>query len=240
MTVEAPKKAIRTTLVMSTLAVAATGATVSAGLLGTSPVNVTTAAADLGSAADRAVSDLGAGTAAAADAGAATSGAADSGAADSDADDSEADDSTAAPAAEAPARTQVISRSDRREASDPAKVAALSQDEGGAMSATESLSDKDPRDIARALLGQFGFSSDQFGCLDSLWTRESNWTWNADNPSSSAYGIPQALPGSKMSSAGTDWETNPATQIKWGLGYIQDRYGSPCGAWGHSQSNGWY
>lgn len=235
MTVEAPKKAIRTTLVMSTLAVAATGATVSAGLLGTAPVNVTSAAADLGSAADRAVSDLGAGTAAAADAGAATSGAADSGAAES-----EADDSAAAPAAEAPARTQVISRSDRREASDPAKVAALSQDEGGAMSATESLSDKDPRDIARALLGQFGFSSDQFGCLDSLWTRESNWTWNADNPSSSAYGIPQALPGSKMSSAGADWETNPATQIKWGLGYIQDRYGSPCGAWGHSQSNGWY
>jgi len=235
-TVEAPKKAIRTTLVMSTLAVAATGATVSAGLLGTSPVNVTTAAADLGSAADRAVSDLGAGTAAAADSGAATSGAAESDAADA----SESADVASVEADEAPARAQVISRSDRREASDPAKVAALSQDEGGAMSATESLSDKDPRDIARALLSEFGFSSDQFGCLDSLWTRESNWTWNADNPSSSAYGIPQALPGSKMSSAGADWETNPATQIKWGLGYIQDRYGSPCGAWGHSQSNGWY
>ncbi|HYH34650.1 MAG TPA: lytic transglycosylase domain-containing protein, partial [Nocardioides sp.] len=74
----------------------------------------------------------------------------------------------------------------------------------------------------------------------SLYTRESNWTWNADNPTSSAYGIPQALPGEKMASAGADWETNPVTQIRWGLGYIQDRYGSPCGAWAHSESHGWY
>ena len=66
--------------------------------------------------------------------------------------------------------------------------------------------------------------------------RESGWNVYADNPSSSAYGIPQALPGSKMASAGADWATNPVTQIRWGLGYIQDRYGSPCGAWGHSQS----
>ncbi|MFA6575059.1 MAG: lytic transglycosylase domain-containing protein, partial [Nocardioides sp.] len=108
------------------------------------------------------------------------------------------------------------------------------------MTRTEDLSDDDPREIGRALLAEFGFSSDQFGCLDSLWTRESNWTWNADNPSSSAYGIPQALPGSKMSSAGADWATNPVTQIRWGLGYIQDRYGSPCSAWGHSESVGWY
>ena len=90
------------------------------------------------------------------------------------------------------------------------------------------------------LLAEFGFSSDQFGCLDSLYIRESNWNPRADNPSSSAYGIPQALPGSKMASAGADWATNPVTQIRWGLGYIRDRYGSPCGAWGHSQSHGWY
>jgi hypothetical protein len=70
--------------------------------------------------------------------------------------------------------------------------------------------------------------------------RESGWRVDANNASSSAYGIPQALPGSKMSSAGADWATNPATQIRWGLGYIEDRYGSPCGAWGHSQSYGWY
>ena len=82
---------------------------------------------------------------------------------------------------------------------------------------------------------QFGFGADQFGCLDSLWTRESNWNLGADNPSSRRYGIPQALPGSKMASAGADWATNPATQITWGLGYIQDRYGSPCGAWAHSR-----
>ena len=65
------------------------------------------------------------------------------------------------------------------------------------------------------------------------------WRVNAAN-SSGAYGIPQALPGSKMASAGADWQTNPATQIAWGLGYIAGRYGTPCGAWDHSESNGWY
>ena len=104
------------------------------------------------------------------------------------------------------------------------------------MTRTEDLSDADPRDIARALLAEFGFGQDQFGCLDSLWTRESNWRVDADNPNSSAYGIPQALPGSKMASAGADWATNPVTQIRWGLGYIEDRYGSPCGAWGAQPS----
>ncbi len=132
------------------------------------------------------------------------------------------------------------SRSDRREALDPAKEIALSGQAGAAVTVTEDVTDDDPRLVARALLGEFGFSQDQFGCLDSLWTRESQWRTTADNPNSSAYGIPQALPGSKMSSAGADWATNAATQIRWGLGYIQDRYGSPCGAWGHSQSNGWY
>ena len=99
---------------------------------------------------------------------------------------------------------------------------------------------RDPRSAAQAMLGDHGWSSDQFGCLESLWEKESNWDPNAANPTSSAYGIPQALPGSKMSSAGSDWETNPITQISWGLGYIEDRYGSPCSAWSHSQSNNWY
>ncbi len=98
----------------------------------------------------------------------------------------------------------------------------------------------DPRGIAQAMLADFGWGSDQFSCLDSLWQKESNWNPQAQNPSSGAYGIPQALPGSKMASAGADWQTNPATQIKWGLGYIKDRYGSPCAAWNHSQSVGWY
>jgi hypothetical protein len=97
-----------------------------------------------------------------------------------------------------------------------------------------------PRSIARAMVADRGWSSSQFSCLDRLWQKESNWRVTATNPSSGAYGIPQSLPGRKMSSAGSDWRTNPATQIKWGLGYIADRYGTPCGAWSHSQSNNWY
>ena len=62
----------------------------------------------------------------------------------------------------------------------------------------------------------------------------------AANPGSGAFGIPQALPGSRMASAGPDWQTNPATQITWGLGYIRDTYGSPCAAWSHEQAAGWY
>lgn len=80
----------------------------------------------------------------------------------------------------------------------------------------------------------------QFGCLDRLWTKESGWNHRAMNPSSGAYGIPQSLPASKMASAGSDYLTNPITQVKWGLGYISSRYGSPCNAWAHSQSVGWY
>ena len=144
-------------------------------------------------------------------------------------------------AADVAERDQQGSRSaDRREATDPAKQAALAADDGPAMTRHESIADDDPRDIARALLPQFGFSSDQFSCLDSLWVGESGWRVDADNPTSSAYGIPQALPGEKMASAGPDWATNPATQIKWGLGYIADRYGSPCGALSFKSGNGWY
>ena len=90
------------------------------------------------------------------------------------------------------------------------------------------------------MLGNYGWSSGQFGCLDSLWTKESGWNSHATNGSSGAYGIPQSLPGSKMASAGSDWQTNPATQIKWGLQYIKDVYGSPCSAWSHSQAVNWY
>ena len=103
-----------------------------------------------------------------------------------------------------------------------------------------SIPSGDPRAIAQAMLADYGWGSDQFSCLDSLWQRESNWNPQARNPYSGAYGIPQALPGEKMASAGSDWQTNPATKIKWGLGYIKDRYGSPCAAWEHSQSVGWY
>ncbi|WP_205783776.1 lytic transglycosylase domain-containing protein [Microbacterium sp. 10M-3C3] len=92
---------------------------------------------------------------------------------------------------------------------------------------------------ARGMLASRGWGDDQFSCLVSLWNKESGWRVNASNPSG-AYGIPQALPGSKMSSAGADWQTSAATQISWGLGYISGRYGDPCGAWNHSQSVGWY
>jgi hypothetical protein len=93
--------------------------------------------------------------------------------------------------------------------------------------------------IAYNLLGSYGFSTDQWGCLDDLWQEESGWNYEAEN-ASGAYGIPQALPGSKMASAGPDWETDPTTQIKWGLGYIQGTYGTPCGAWDHEEADGWY
>jgi hypothetical protein len=93
--------------------------------------------------------------------------------------------------------------------------------------------------IAYNMLASFGFSTSQWGCLDSLWNQESGWAYNAEN-ASGAYGIPQALPGSKMASAGADWLTNPATQIKWGLGYIKSVYGTPCNAWSHEVSYGWY
>lgn len=108
---------------------------------------------------------------------------------------------------------------------------------GGAVGGT---SPADAQATARSMLGGYGWGDDQFGCLVSLWNKESGWNYQAYNRSSGAYGIPQALPGSKMGSAGADWQTNPATQIAWGLGYISGRYGSPCGAWSHSQSTGWY
>ncbi len=93
---------------------------------------------------------------------------------------------------------------------------------------------------AQALMAERGWGDDQFACLDKLWTKESGWRVNAENSSSGAYGIPQALPGSKMASAGEDWRTSAATQITWGLGYIAGRYGTPCDAWAHSMSTGWY
>ncbi|WP_193612600.1 lytic transglycosylase domain-containing protein [Nocardioides lijunqiniae] len=220
--VEAPRKALRNTVILSSVAVAATGVTVSTGLLGQAPA-----------------------VSAAGDAAAGASGASGAAAASSDATAPAASKQKSAPtsslgAGELGGRTEAVSRSSRRQALNTVKSASVVQTRVSAMTVTEDMSDEDPREIGAALLAEFGFGQDQFGCLDSLWTRESNWTWNADNPSSSAYGIPQSLPGSKMASAGPDWETNPVTQIRWGLGYIQDRYGSPCSAWGHSESHGWY
>ncbi len=96
------------------------------------------------------------------------------------------------------------------------------------------------KEIALQLVTARGWGIDQYDCLVALWNKESRWNVYAQNASSGAYGIPQALPGSKMASAGADWATNPVTQITWGLGYVEARYGDPCGAWAHSQRVGWY
>jgi hypothetical protein len=96
------------------------------------------------------------------------------------------------------------------------------------------------KSVAYSMLSSFGWNpSTYFSCLDNIWSRESGWSVTAEN-ASGAYGIPQALPGSKMATAGPNWQTNATTQIKWGLGYIQGRYGDPCGAWSFWEAHGWY
>jgi hypothetical protein len=97
-----------------------------------------------------------------------------------------------------------------------------------------------PKQIARKMLGRFHWSTRQFKYLNRLWTRESGWNVRASNPYSGAYGVPQAVPGSKMASAGPHWRTSARTQIRWGLRYIRDRYGSPRRAWNHEAGTGWY
>jgi len=94
--------------------------------------------------------------------------------------------------------------------------------------------------IAYELVFEQGWDDQEFACLVALWDRESHWNVYSHNPSSGAYGIPQALPGEKMASAGDDWRTNPRTQIIWGIGYIAARYGTPCAAWESSETRGWY
>ncbi len=99
----------------------------------------------------------------------------------------------------------------------------------------------DPREIARQImLNKYGWGADEFACYDHIIMRESRWNPYADNPTSSAYGIPQALPGRRMAAFGADWRTNPVTQIRWGLDYVDDRYGTPCRAWSFKRGHGWY
>lgn len=97
-----------------------------------------------------------------------------------------------------------------------------------------------PRRIARRLLHHFHWGRRQFRYLNPLWDRESSWNVHAFNPYSGAYGIPQAVPGAKMASAGRRWRTSAATQIRWGLRYIKYQYGSPRAAWDHELATGWY
>lgn len=139
-------------------------------------------------------------------------------------------------------REQAVSRSgdDRRESATSLKATELTRVKGVAVTRTEDLTVADPKTLARALMPLYGLASSEFDCVDRIWTQESNWNVHADNPRSSAYGIPQALPGSKMSSAGPDWQHSAETQIRWGLGYIKNRYGSACAAWSFKQGHGWY
>ncbi|MGO9778806.1 MAG: lytic transglycosylase domain-containing protein [Streptosporangiaceae bacterium] len=122
-----------------------------------------------------------------------------------------------------------------------ASSTAASQQAGGlAAVSSASTASRSPQSIAQAMLGSFGWPASQFSCLEPLWAAESGWSVTASNPSTGAYGIPQAMPGSKMASAGPNWQTSAETQIRWGLGYIKSRYGSPCVAWNHEEAYGWY
>lgn len=99
----------------------------------------------------------------------------------------------------------------------------------------------DPKKMARQIAqNKFGWGATEFACYNKIIMRESMWDPQATNPSSGAFGIPQALPASKMASAGSDWRTNPATQIRWGLGYVKDTYQTPCQAWSFKSAHGWY
>ena len=133
----------------------------------------------------------------------------------------------------------------------PAMIQDASGSGGGAGSGSGSATSQDTtpvaapdpgtaQHIAFELLPSYGFSqSTQWSCLDDLWQQESSWQYDAEN-ASGAYGIPQALPASKMASVASDYLTNPETQIKWGLEYITSVYGTPCNAWAHEESAGWY
>ena len=135
-----------------------------------------------------------------------------------------------------------VHKKQQAKAAKAAKDAAAKKAAAKRAAAALAAARKDPQSVARSLLSEYGFGADQFGCLVQLWTGESDWNYRAANPSSGAYGIPQSLPGSKMASAGADWQTNPATQIRWGLGYIKASYGTPCGALSAWQSRypHWY
>ncbi|WP_394553195.1 lytic transglycosylase domain-containing protein [Agromyces sp. MMS24-JH15] len=131
----------------------------------------------------------------------------------------------------------------RKAAEEAAARAAAEAGAGGASGGSTPRPPANPSEaqqIAREMgAARYGWGDDQFGCLVAVWDYESHWNVYAQN-ANGAYGIPQALPGSKMASHGADWQTNPATQISWGIDYIHGRYGDPCGAWAHIESAGWY
>lgn len=204
----APRRALRTGIALTGMAAAVTGVSVSGGVF-TSEPGMVPAAADVARVAPT------------------TAGAA--------ARTGETVASTTSEVLARRSQRQVTSRSSNRDA---AKATALTMSAGPVVSRSQSLSEGDPRDIARALLPVYGFSSDQFSCLDSLYTSESGWRVDADNPTSSAYGIPQAL--TQLHDLPADYMTSAESQIRWGLQYIRDTYGTPCSAWSFKSARGWY
>jgi Transglycosylase SLT domain len=129
---------------------------------------------------------------------------------------------------------------ERKEAEEAASRAAARAD-ASTLSASASTTVKSSYSVSEIqAMARSMVPSDQFQCFSNIVDHESSWNYQAVNPSSGAYGLFQALPGSKMASVGADWQTNPTTQIKWGLNYMNDRYGSPCGAWDFWQANNWY
>ncbi|MFF4171823.1 transglycosylase SLT domain-containing protein [Streptomyces sp. NPDC001744] len=116
-----------------------------------------------------------------------------------------------------------------------ASAAVLLGASGAVLGTTGAASAASPQDVARQIV-----PSSQYASFSKIVAHESGWNHKATNSSSGAYGLVQALPASKMSSAGSDWKTNPATQIKWGLNYMNERYGSPNAAWAFWQTHGWY
>jgi len=145
-------------------------------------------------------------------------------------------------AAEEKARKEAAERAAQEQAAQEqaassSSSSSSSQPQAASVSASGGNSPSAARAYARSVMAsKYGWGSDQFTCLNNLWNRESGWRVNAAN-ASGAYGIPQALPGSKM---GSGWQSSATVQVNWGLGYIKSRYGTPCGAWSHSQSTGWY
>ncbi|MCB5182291.1 transglycosylase SLT domain-containing protein [Streptomyces antimicrobicus] len=155
-------------------------------------------------------------------------------------------DAEAKRSAEESARLQAAkdAKAKKADAEAKAKKEREEKEQVASRSATRDASDFAPqssytvaqvKDIARQIV-----PGGQFQCFSNIVNQESTWNYKAVNPSSGAYGLVQALPGSKMASAGADWRTNPATQIQWGLNYMNERYGSPCAAWTFHQANGWY
>ncbi|SPE57841.1 hypothetical protein SNS2_3491 [Streptomyces netropsis] len=147
-------------------------------------------------------------------------------------------------AEDASAKKEAAEEAEKKEAEEKAEKEREKKEEVSSRSATRDASSFEAKGSyttaeVQAMARQM-VPGDQFQCFSNIVNNESTWDYTAENPSSGAYGLVQSLPGSKMASAGADWRTNPATQIKWGLGYMNERYGSPCGAWSFWQANQWY